>query len=234
MSNQYGPRIVTDGLVLCLDAANRKSYPGSGTTWTDLSGNSSNFTLTNGTLFNSLNGGAMSYDGTNDSTLRSAPSTLKINGDKTLVCIHNRAISGGDGPGYLIRCGLSSDEAYGLYHGSDGNIGYQWYKGGWQTINTGSYLESPPATLGQWVHTCVTVQSTNLTFYINGISVVTATVTIPSVNPSYITIGSSNGPGGNTAQQFAGLIASVSIYNRYLSANEVEQNYNALKGRFGL
>jgi uncharacterized delta-60 repeat protein len=68
----YNSKISTDGLVLCLDAANSKSYPGSGTTWTDLSGNGNNGTLTNGPTYNSSNLGSLSFDGIDDySTLTS-------------------------------------------------------------------------------------------------------------------------------------------------------------------
>jgi hypothetical protein len=66
MGLSHSPSIATNGLVLCLDAANRKSYPGSGTTWTDLSGNGNNGTLTNGPTYSSANGGSLSFDGTND------------------------------------------------------------------------------------------------------------------------------------------------------------------------
>jgi len=66
MAVGYNPRIVTDGLVLALDAGNTKSYPGSGTTWTDLSGNGNTGTLTNGPTFDSANGGSIVFDGTND------------------------------------------------------------------------------------------------------------------------------------------------------------------------
>ena len=66
MSLSRGPKIVTNGLVLYLDAANKKSYPGSGTTWTDLSGNNNTGTLTNGPTFDSNNGGSIVFDGTND------------------------------------------------------------------------------------------------------------------------------------------------------------------------
>ena len=62
----YNPRTITDGLVLCLDAANRKSYPGSGTTWTDLSGRGNTGTLTNGPTYSSANGGSIVFDGTDD------------------------------------------------------------------------------------------------------------------------------------------------------------------------
>ena len=65
MPNNYGPRIVTDGLVLCLDAGNSKSYPGSGTAWNDLSRNGNNGTL-NGPTFNSADRGSIVFDGTND------------------------------------------------------------------------------------------------------------------------------------------------------------------------
>ena len=62
----YGPKIITNGLVLYLDAANRNSYPGSGTTCTDLSGNNNNFTLVNGPTFSSGNMGNIVFDGTDD------------------------------------------------------------------------------------------------------------------------------------------------------------------------
>ena len=66
MSNQYGPRIVTNGLVLCLDAGNNKSYPGSGTVWNDLSGNNFNGILTNGPTYSPSSGGGIVFDGVND------------------------------------------------------------------------------------------------------------------------------------------------------------------------
>jgi hypothetical protein len=66
MGTQGGPGIVTDGLVLSLDAANKKSYPGSGTAWTDLSGAGKSGTLTNGPVFSSDNVGIIDFDGSND------------------------------------------------------------------------------------------------------------------------------------------------------------------------
>ena len=66
MALAHSPRIVTDGLVLALDAGNAKSYPGSGTAWTDLSGNSNNGTLTNGSTYSSVDGGAIVFDGSDD------------------------------------------------------------------------------------------------------------------------------------------------------------------------
>ena len=66
MSISGGPDIVENGLVLHLDAADTNSYPGSGTLWTDLSGNGNNGTLTNGPAYSSNNKGYFSFDGTDD------------------------------------------------------------------------------------------------------------------------------------------------------------------------
>ena len=66
MSTRYNPSIVRDNIVQYLDAANTKSYPGSGTSWTDISGKSNNGTLTNGPTFDSGNKGSFGFDGSND------------------------------------------------------------------------------------------------------------------------------------------------------------------------
>jgi hypothetical protein len=66
MAYFHSPRIVTDGLVLALDAANTKSYPGSGTTWSDLSGNSNNGELVNGITYDDTNLGSLVFDGVDD------------------------------------------------------------------------------------------------------------------------------------------------------------------------
>ena len=65
MGLSHSPRIVTDGLVFCVDAGDKMSYPGAGTTWTDLSKNRNNGTLVNGPTFDSANGGSISLDGSN-------------------------------------------------------------------------------------------------------------------------------------------------------------------------
>ena len=78
MSIAGGPDIVENGLVLHLDAADSNSYPGSGTVWTDLSGNGYNGTLTNGPTFSSSNRGGIVLDGTNDYIYRSASINLGV------------------------------------------------------------------------------------------------------------------------------------------------------------
>lgn len=80
MALNHSPKIVTNGLVLYLDAANQKSYPGSGTTWTDLSGNGNTGTLTNGPTFSANNNGGIVFDGANDYVSISNSSSLNITG----------------------------------------------------------------------------------------------------------------------------------------------------------
>jgi hypothetical protein len=78
MGISRGPKIVSSGLVLCLDAANKLSYPGTGTTWTDLSGTGKNLTLTNGPTFNAGNMGSIVFDGTNDYAVVNPVSAFNI------------------------------------------------------------------------------------------------------------------------------------------------------------
>ncbi len=83
MSLLHSPKIVTNGLVLCLDAASRKSYPGTGNVWRDLSGNGNNGTLTNGPTFSSANGGSIVFDGIYDPVL--GVSNLPISGNASFT-----------------------------------------------------------------------------------------------------------------------------------------------------
>jgi len=105
MSVRGGPDIVENGLVLYLDAANRRSYPGSGTTWFDLSGNGNNGTLTNGPTFDSANGGSISFDGVNDYV--TTPLTLgdifaSSNGlEQLTMCYWHRRPSAASATSYL-------------------------------------------------------------------------------------------------------------------------------------
>lgn len=89
MSYHNGPKIVSEGLVLYLDAANSKSYSGTGTTWTDLSGNSNNATLVNGPTYSSLNGGGIVLDATDDFISITPSASLKVDGDNfTILSVH--------------------------------------------------------------------------------------------------------------------------------------------------
>jgi hypothetical protein len=117
MSYTNGPKIVTNGLVLCLDAANRKSYPGSGTTWNDLSGNGNVATLVNGVGYNSNNGGSLTFDGVDDYAI-----TSTITNYKSL----NMWVYLDSKFAYLLDARTGSPNGYFWFPGLDANFGPDW------------------------------------------------------------------------------------------------------------
>ena len=85
MALSHSPKIVTDGLVLCLDAGDGKSYSGSGTTWYDRSGNGNNGILVNGPTFDSNNRGAIVFDGVNDHVSIPNSSSLQLSNNQSFT-----------------------------------------------------------------------------------------------------------------------------------------------------
>jgi hypothetical protein len=225
MAFNYSPKIVTEGLVLALDAANTKSYPGSGTTWTDLSRGGNNGTLVNGPTFNSGNGGSIVFDGVDDYANCGIP--LTFTNSFTLSFFIKTIYSGVK----LI---------FGMYNGS----GADWWIGtlsnGTLNFSFGSPSKRDIATTtvvsdGLWrLSTCVYNKNTNSIFiYLNGV-LQNSSNSLPSTV---------NQPGGNmTIGRFGdaagfnwnGNLSNFQLYNRALSAQEILQNYNATKTRFGL
>jgi hypothetical protein len=233
MSNQYGPKIVTDGLILCLDAGNSKSYPGTGITWTDLSGNGNNGTLTNGPTYSSNNKGGIVLDGVNDYINVSDSNSLTSTSALTINCWVKATVFNGPYSS-IIGKGISDvDEEYCLVIASS----YLYFDVGNQY---GPYTQ-PSFTFNAniWYNICCvhsrTSGSSSLLCYVNNVflSNTTFSPTVTPVNNAHpVSIGSRlyNSPNG----MFNGTIAQVSIYNRALSSAEIQQNYNALKGRFNL
>ena len=225
MATDYNPSIVTDGLVLCLDAANTKSYPGSGTTWTDVSGKGYDGTLTNGPTFSSNYGGNIVLDGSNDFVTGVHNSELNLRNDVTVECWFRRT----GGRSTWVRIfgkGNSSNRTYGLwYHVNSNYFLYQRY--GPSSINV---MPTIPVVLNTWYHMVGTSSGSNHTLYLNGVNVGTASnsSTFHSSTDPY-KVGSFDG-----SFHHIGDVSNCRIYNRGLSEAEVKQNYNAHKGRFGL
>jgi len=225
------PSIVTSGMVLNLDAGYVPSYPKTGTTWSDLSGNNNNGTLVNGPTFNSANGGTIVFDGTDDY----APLTTQIfyntsNPEFTLsfICKPNASTiqrlysEGGSSLGRLFF-GINASGVIDLGIGNS-------------TLADGTITPSPNLTLNinEWVALTVTNKNNTTVFYKNGVVWSTNTHSIQSSSP--INAGESRigrQYGGN-GEYFSGSIPIAQIYNRALSPSEVLQNYDALKSRFGL
>lgn len=230
MAEIYGPTIVRNGLVLLLDAADKKSYPGSGTTWYDISGNSNLGTLTNGPTFNSGNRGSIFTDGTDDFV------TTTYFGSAT--------------DNYTFSAWFKNDDysenKFILSRGRDG------FGNGWSLYNIVrsdgraaiGVVPTSPSTVGISVESISTI-SLNTWYYITGIWTAGVSLqvyvngildnTTTSVAGKTILRSSSYGwvLGTISSGNFtSGYTAACHIYNRVLTSKEILQNYNATKTRF--
>jgi len=222
MSLSHSPRIITNGLVLCLDAANRQSYPGSGTAWNNLAG-SNNGTLTNGPTFNSENGGSIVFDGSDDFVQCSGSFTVTA---ATFVTWIRRNGNQGTYDGILLSRGTN---VTGMFFYSSNQLGYIW-NNAVNTYTWNSSLTLPDLT---WCMCAISITSNSATAYLcqsTGLTTATNSVNHTSTILDDIKIGQDDFGG----RFFTGNIAQAQIYNRDLTQAEVLQNYNATKGRFNL
>jgi hypothetical protein len=231
MATLYAPRIVTDGLVLCLDAANRKSYPGSGTAWNDLSGNNNTGTLTNGPTFDSANGGNIVFDGTNDRV--ALPDVGVTENSAFSISFWAKKSNATTSPTIYSEGTPSSwaNNLFIIYFGDAliGNACRIWFG------NSNRNITTTPVTDGKWyfiTYNQTTTNSRNL--YTNTIlEGGTNTTSITSHSVTNASIGAANNNG--TFTQFSNAsLAYLFTYNRALSEQEVLQNYNATRSRFGI
>jgi len=238
MATSYSPNVVTDGLVLYLDAANKKSYPGSGTTWSDLSGNGYNGTLTNGPTFDSGNGGSIVCDGVDDRITTSGTPT-ELQGDPSFTISM-----------WVKR--LANEVTNTGIWGFGGDITNQGINSWWNvnsneiTIDTwgqATFTTGQTYPLNEWVYVswqkiagamtranCILWK--NLTSYTGvALTVLRAENVAPNINNNGVVLGRvSNAYSVPVNFQYS----LTNIYNRVLTAAEIQQNYNATKGRFGL
>ena len=227
MAFSYSPKIVTDGLVFAVDAANKKSYPGSGTTWTDLAG-SNNGTLTNGPTFDSGNGGSIVFDGSDDKvTVGNAP-LLQITEDITILTVVKFISPYQQYREIVSKWVADNNREFEFRLDTDGKLAF--------LDDNGKKVQNANLTISLDEITMAGV-TRNLTtnkveFFINNQS-------DGQVNYSG-TVGTSTSDVGVGCRANAtfGLnnlnIYLVQIYDRALSSTEILQNYNALKSRFGL
>ena len=224
-----GP-IITDGLILHLDAGDSSSYPGSGTTWTDLSGNGNNGTLTNGPTYSSPYGGAIVFDGNNDfvttgnqldpdadGLFADASSAWSVTSwfNSDTVAAGDRAITGKGG-------GTGGAATYVTYQNSS-NLNVR-LRGG--TITTVSSISA-----NTWYQVTVTWDGTTSKSYLNGVFATNIAVGTASKQTNNFCIGASASGG---LAFFNGKISSTLVYSKALTASEITQNYNSLRGRYGL
>jgi hypothetical protein len=228
--------IVTNGLALHLDAGNSASYPGSGTTWTDLSGNGNNGTLTNGPTYDSSDGGSIVFDGDNDyidlGTI-GVSHPLQLDNGLTISWWGIRG-SGGDVFQRIIDKSNSGVAAngWGIYPRNTTTPESQLtlaYNGTDNIINSSTKISST-----SWQNWSITWSSSSgqWIWYLNGSvdNSGSTTYNIPTVETN-ARIGTWN---HSTAREYKGKISSVLIYTRPLTASEIAKNYNVLRDRYGL
>ena len=182
MGAAAGPNIVEDGLVLALDAGNTQSYPGSGTTWSDLTSNSHDLTLTNGPTYSSTDGGIFDFDGTDDYATTSGSSTVSINASQDFS--FDAWIKIDDG-------GINSISNIGDYYLSSGFVFYTAITTRNLSVYTNNALafSSGAVTLNAWAHVAFSRSGSTVTVYLNTSSVGTFTHSAPLIfGSSYMTI----------------------------------------------
>ena len=219
MGVTYNPRIVTDGLVLALDAGNTKSYPGSGTTWTDLSGLGNNGTLSTTYTHNSAEG-FLKFSGSGVATI---PSLLLSNvtweifyrsNSSDTFSQYGRILDFGD---TTISLGTA--------------VSYQLRM--WTNAGGSRSAESALNGVGQdntWHHIIYSYDGSTTAFYFDSV-----------YQNGYAKSGALNGGssadltiGNGDTNLFNGDIAIVRVYNRALTSSEIQQNFNATRSRYGI
>jgi hypothetical protein len=233
MAFQRGPNIVTNGLILALDAANPKSYVSESTIWYDKSGNGNNGTLTNGPTFDSANLGSIVFDGVDDRVSRNTAIDTGQNFTvsawiyPTILGTTRRAVVA-NGYNFSARNGWLFSTA-----GAGNNNTF------FLSIGTDIALCIAPAntlSINTWqnITAVVTSGGETINVYLNGniinnaaknTNTGTITYTNPQFNVGFRDINNQQDP-------YTGNISSVQIYNRALSSEEIEQNYKALKSRY--
>lgn len=235
MSLHHSPRIVTDNLVLCLDAGNSRSYPGSGTTWTDLISTSNNGTLVNSPVYSLTNSGIFTFNGTSqyaDCGLATTIANL-INNFSVEIWIKYVGSVAVSGNGQWFIANVSAIGTAGGFE-----LGYVPADGGFVFYTFGNLVglsANVTPVVGTWY--CVTAtksSTTGYSIYVNAVLKNTnGTLTNGGVATYNLRIAHRERDGGN-AGYFPGSVASVKVYNKVMTGVEVAQNFNALRGRFGL
>jgi hypothetical protein len=233
MAFHFSPKIVTDGLLMYLDAANTKSYIGSGTTWNTISKGSINGTLINGPTFSSANGGSIVFDAIDD-FVRIGVGSNWYPMSTSAVTFDAWVKSPGLGSGNIQNGIISLGYGLFLIMTSAGNI----QLGVYDVITSGlSYVISANVNTldNKWHHIVSTNDGLTSKIYIDGVfNSSNSALFYGDIKPEWY--GSLCGVGINAnnplVTSFNGNISIVKVYNKALSAQEVLQNYNATKTRF--
>lgn len=238
MSTRYSPQVINTGLTMYLDAANKNSYRGSGTTWTDLSGNGYVGTLTNSPTYSNSNLGIITFDGTNDYVT----TTLDLSWNNTnsvSISMWIKTASLTQSRGFLGTGNFEWQFRQGQYGGANSDLVFVYWD------NSGGHTNgSIPSMSGffdntNWKHLVMTWNSSNSTilFYKNGSQIFSQVYGNPSVNrvsSELMQIGGNVYSWDGAGAYWNGSFSNIQTYNRTLTATEVLQNFNATRNRFGV
>lgn len=228
MSLGHGASVVRNGLALLLDAANIKSYPGSGSAWTDLSGLTGSSTLYNSPTFSS---NFLTFNGSTQYAV--APINLNFTQGTISMWVYPTAASDNNfcvytnnapNSAYTHQLGISTANKLKVYVYDSGAVIAR--------LSTGTTTLS----LNTWYNfSLVWLNGSYFKGYINGVEETTSALTTAWASGSNFWLGSNTGGGsGAPAAFFAGRISSTNVYNRALTPAELLQNFNALRGRYGI
>ena len=231
MGVTYNNRIVTDGLVLCLDAASKRSYPGTGTTWSDLAG-ANNGTLTNGPTFSSDNGGSLVFDGTDD-YINIGSMITNISNTFTVEVYLRRTGDGTNWPRIFLNGQVNTSITITQYNNTTGVLFRI-------KPTSGGYIEYnlPTGTMvnNQWLSLSFSYEGSIMRAFIDGVEYgagysVSKTISTPTSENPYIG-GDGNSTGDPSVSSFEGNISNLRAYNRALTADEIRRNYLSTKERY--
>lgn len=241
MALSHSPKIVTDGLVLCLDAGDRKSYSGSGSTWTDRSGNANNGTIYNAS-FDSGNNGALSFDMAGDYVDCGNGSGVQFDSYSTISmeAVFKTDFDVTDNHGNALICNRQTysqgNVCFTMWHVQSNNS--MMVQVGTNTSNQHVTVNTTSSINDGNIHVIQAVyDGSQIKVYFDGALEVTANQTGNILNKNaklFIGVGTTTGSTVNSNYYWNGNIYSVRLYSKALTAAEVSQNFNAMRGRFGI
>ncbi len=227
-----GPHIVTDGLVYALDAANSKSYSGSGTTANDLTGDSASTSLVNGVGYSSNDLGYFDFDGVDDKINISYAAQPATSGITILAWVYPDEDANTSG-------GRSRGSAWGgpgaMYLGlwPNSSSGSSAIHAGVQTASGRPTIQTGTIYTNQWSMLAMSYNGSTTKTYLNSELIGTVSQTGNILSDLYYYVGT-YGNLGDSNHNWPGRISYATMYNRGLTATEIQQNYDALKSRYNL
>lgn len=226
MGLAHSPRIITANISLCLDAANIKSYVGTGADWNDISGGNYNSALQAAPTYSTDNGGYFTFDGsTQYATIAAAGPSVAAAGTVTQEAVVYTTST--NASNILIRGRTGVSFNYGMMI-QNGNLLFR--------NSTANYVVASGLVTSKWYHLMIVTDANGSTGYVNGVKQLNVVNTTSTNSTNEICIGRRSISGTNAASEyFNGRIALIRIYhNKAFTDEEVLQNFNALRGRYGI